>query len=683
MLIARTIDGLEGAILIHPDGTVVLSGGGGIPPVTTSVWSASDAAANGMTLSNGGLTVTSPAIVGFNSIRGTISKSSGKLYLEWGVGGSTNGNGAIGVANATFNAVHTILGSSNYSGGMAYAQNVLSAGFTSNYTNASPWPSSGDTWSMAIDFTAGKIWLAHNNVWLNSSDPASGSLPIISFVPATVGALFPAVTTEDIGEIWTLQSTAANQKYAPPSGFSAWDAPVAPPTSVWSSSDAAIYGMTLSNGGLTVLTTPTGINKTIRTTIGKTSGKLYVEFFINSTDGATYEVFGLASSGFDASSYLGTSPYSSGISLHLDNYINGFTSNYTLTATLVNSDVIALAVDFTAGNVWIARNNVWANTSNPATGVLPILSFVPATVGALFVGLSQFTPNTYTLQSTTASQRYLPPAGFTAWDGAGTHSPQALAYLARTVGGDEGGNGANISTLIDGLVSDGVWAKLDALYVLAQQNQTDALLNLVGTSYTLTGTLRDAPSPRALTFTSYVGFSGFVAGLNTGFDPTTAPSPHYTLNDAGFGVWTYAVIQEACGQIGQYVADDRASIYTKFSDGTSISVVNGGGYSHVASTITKGLFAAERLDAANIYPYQNGVSFGPIASISTSIISSPFTIGYVIANPTVQTLSAAFIGASLGAAGQLALYNRLKTYMDAIGPPGLGTTFKLGVSPIG
>ena len=76
-----------------------------------------------------------------------------------------------------------------------------------------------------------------------------------------------------------------------------------------------------------------------------------------------------------------------------------------------------------------------------------------------------------------------------------TNSPQALAYLARTVGGNEGGNGANIAALIDGLVSDGVWAKLDALYVLAQQNQSDALLNLVGTSYSLTpvGLLRTVP----------------------------------------------------------------------------------------------------------------------------------------------------------------------------------------------
>ena len=136
----------------------------------------------------------------------------------------------------------------------------------------------------------------------------------------------------------------------------------------------------------------------------------------------------------------------------------------------------------------MAQNNVWANSSNPTTGSLPIISFTPATVGALFFATSlYFSGEVWTLQSTAASQKYAPPSGFSAWDSAApTNSPQALAYLARTVGGNEGGNGANIATLIDGLVSDGVWAKLDALYVLAQQNATDALLNLVGTSYGLT-----------------------------------------------------------------------------------------------------------------------------------------------------------------------------------------------------
>ena len=60
------------------------SGGGGPPPVT-SVWSAADAAANGMTLSNGGLTVTPAQLAQvLNTIsRATISKTSGKLYVEF------------------------------------------------------------------------------------------------------------------------------------------------------------------------------------------------------------------------------------------------------------------------------------------------------------------------------------------------------------------------------------------------------------------------------------------------------------------------------------------------------------------------------------------------------------------------------------------------------------------------
>jgi hypothetical protein len=71
-------------------------------------------------------------------------------------------------------------------------------------------------------------------------------------------------------------------------------------------------------------------------------------------------------------------------------------------------------------------------------------------------------------------------------------------YLARTSGGNEGGNAANITALICGLVADGVitgnlsgstggcGAHLDALYILAQQNERDAELNLCGTTYGLT-----------------------------------------------------------------------------------------------------------------------------------------------------------------------------------------------------
>ena len=129
----------------------------------------------------------------------------------------------------------------------------------------------------------------------------------------------------------------------------------------------------------------------------------------------------------------------------------------------------------------------------------------------------------------------------TAASGGSGHSPQADAYLARTVGGNEGGNGANIATLIDGLVADGVWANLDALYVLAQQNETDAKLNLVSASYPLAqvGAIRvDRPTPtigQVSFFTTYVGFSALMSPavyFNTGFNATTATSPHFSVQNS-------------------------------------------------------------------------------------------------------------------------------------------------------
>ena len=202
------------------------------PSVTTqmvapaSVWSAADAAANGMTLSNGGLTVTaSPSLAKAlnTSIRGTISKTSGKLYVEFLYIQAGAGNDLVGLADAGFSSSGA-LGSSIYSEGTGYLTTAVSSGFTTNYSTAL-YPANTDVFAVAVDFATGKIWLAKNNVWLNSSDPAAGSLPIVSFVPATVGALFPAWTGKSASNAVTLQSTAASQKYAPPAGFTAWDGP--------------------------------------------------------------------------------------------------------------------------------------------------------------------------------------------------------------------------------------------------------------------------------------------------------------------------------------------------------------------------------------------------------------------------------------------------------------------------
>ena len=215
---ATNIYGLVSANSATPNAGPVTSGGG-----ATTVWSAADASANSMTLTNGGLTVN--PTINNRSIRGTNSKTSGKLYVEFKANASYASDYITwGLASAGFN-ISGAVGTSNYSGGIFWSSNNVSAGFTSNYTTA-PVPGAGDVMALAVDFSAGSIWIALNNLWLGSSNPATGTLPILSFVPATVGALFPAMSwtgPQIATEQWTLQPTAASQKYAPPSGFQAWD----------------------------------------------------------------------------------------------------------------------------------------------------------------------------------------------------------------------------------------------------------------------------------------------------------------------------------------------------------------------------------------------------------------------------------------------------------------------------
>ena len=207
------------------------SGGGGSGG-STSVWSAADAAANGMTLSNGGLTVVYPGAANWASIRTSISKASGKLYIEFALSTTSAGVLMYGLASSSFD-ITQYLGATNYSCGIFLGSNLVytSSGFTQNYAPSTASLVSGDVIALAIDFTAGSIWIGRNNVWASGTtpielDPAAGTSPAVSFVPATVGALFAGLSFHASGQgTWTLQSTAASQKYAPPSGFVAWDAP--------------------------------------------------------------------------------------------------------------------------------------------------------------------------------------------------------------------------------------------------------------------------------------------------------------------------------------------------------------------------------------------------------------------------------------------------------------------------
>ena len=191
---------------------------------TGSTWSSADATVSAITLSNGNLTATPGPGGGWQTIRNTASKTSGLLYVEFKAGGGNQYN-TFGLASAGI-TVTADLGLSNYSCGITLSNNatIVSSGFTANITavGAVYTPVAGDVVALAVNFTTGQIWIAYNNAWLASGNPAAGTTPFVTFVLATTGALFAAMSQTSGGGAWTFQPTAASQKYAPPTGFSPW-----------------------------------------------------------------------------------------------------------------------------------------------------------------------------------------------------------------------------------------------------------------------------------------------------------------------------------------------------------------------------------------------------------------------------------------------------------------------------
>lgn len=294
--------------------------------------------------------------------------------------------------------------------------------------------------------------------------------------------------------------------------------------------------------------------------------------------------------------------------------------------------------------------------------------FLPATLGSAF---AQFNGCT---------------SGFCAGGGGGAAPgacPQATTYLARTSGGNEGGNAANITTLICSLVTHGVitgnlsttgcGTTLDALYIYAQQNSADALLNICGTNYT--GTLSPTTAP---TFIAFTGFHGFSAGpsifVNTNFNASTATSPNYVQNSANFGFWSLAVATESSAEMGTSVngTSGESNIFNDLSGTQFYGRINSstGTATNVAQPGTKGLFVSERTSSASTTLYWDGVSQGTVADTSAAPESASFTVGYATpsANGSIQTICAAHMGSKLGALN-LALYNDERVYMTAVGVP--------------
>jgi hypothetical protein len=230
-----------------------------------------------------------------------------------------------------------------------------------------------------------------------------------------------------------------------------------------------------------------------------------------------------------------------------------------------------------------------------------------------------------------------------------------------------------VNNLIVGGKSDGWWAKMDRLWIYAGENQPSALTDMV--AFVL-ATLVGASPP---TFTTDYGFNATGTGLINLLTNLSTYGGQFTTNSGHISAWSPADIgpdnTPFMGVSANSEATDQTHIYPRFTDGNTYVRCNegtpGGGFTNASG---QGHYVANRDGASTNQSYKNGsllgspnLAAGTIPSLNVKAIGvTDTTLGNI---PSNYSCSQASIGGNLSATDVSNFYNRLRTYMTAVGVP--------------
>lgn len=255
------------------------------------------------------------------------------------------------------------------------------------------------------------------------------------------------------------------------------------------------------------------------------------------------------------------------------------------------------------------------------------------------------------------------PAG-----GGGGDAPETTAFLARTSGLDATHVNA-YKALINGLVSDGNFSLLDALWIFATQDATTAALNLVSTSFSVT----PVSSP---TFTADRGYAGNGTSsyIDTNFTPSTN-GVQFTLNSASFGIYDRAAATTFGPHQGGVYTNSTAEVVNLDSDNTNnfharINQDSGTNTSIGNAAANYGFVAIVRTGASATNLYQSGSSIQTGTGASTALPSASIFLDArrlfgSASGFTTDQIAAAFVGS--GSINQATFYSRIQTFMTTVG----------------
>lgn len=235
---------------------------------------------------------------------------------------------------------------------------------------------------------------------------------------------------------------------------------------------------------------------------------------------------------------------------------------------------------------------------------------------------------------------------------------QATTFLARTSGLNVTHQNA-YTTMICGMVTDGTWAHLDALYVFATSTTTIAQLNLVSTSFTGT-------TVGTMTFTADSDYqpNAINSYIDT-HDNTSTSGGLYAQNSAHLSVWVKnqgANNEPTAGDTG---AINSQLIYTSFG-GSAYCRINNTTAGGVSNGGNGGLFFGNRSGATAWQCYQNASSINTGADASVALINVDQSFPGNNGVTPGSNIMAASIGDSMTSTQEGNFYAKLHGFLQTI-----------------
>jgi hypothetical protein len=223
-----------------------------------------------------------------------------------------------------------------------------------------------------------------------------------------------------------------------------------------------------------------------------------------------------------------------------------------------------------------------------------------------------------------------------------------------------------VDTLVNNLKTDGVWSKLDRLWLFAAENSSSALIDIKAAT---SAAVFNSP-----TFTPDRGYdkaSNTSAYIDTNFNPSTVGNTNFAQDSACVFAWSNTSGADG-GPLVSGSGSTSTRLFPQYTDNLAYYNVNNSGVDGTQSGLGDGigLWAVNRTNATDTQLYRNGSSVASMTTATSGAVVSQnlwaLREGSLYSSRQICCLGA---GASLNSTEQLALYNRLRTYMTAVGVP--------------